>query len=104
MHRLGAVTTVRAMTTRRKHWRSLAAALLVSTGALGLVSCRPEPTSGDFNVLSYNVAGLPAEISNEDPEQHIPMISPLLNDYDVVMTQEDFDWWKPDGLAANLDF
>ena len=53
------------------------------------------PTSGDFTVLSYNVAGLPQEISTVNPQEHIPLISPLLNDYDVVLTQEDFDWWVP---------
>jgi len=51
------------------------------------------PTSGDFTVLSYNVAGLPQEISTVNPQEHIPLISPLLDDYDVVLTQEDFDWW-----------
>ncbi|WP_421120886.1 endonuclease/exonuclease/phosphatase family protein [Aquihabitans daechungensis] len=59
---------------------------------------------GEFRLLSYNVAGLPAEISKEHPDVNIPKISPLLNDYDVVMTQEDFDWWKPDGLASKADF
>src|SRR5262245_38486329 len=53
-------------------------------------------TSGDFTVLSYNVAGLPQEISTENPEEHIPLISPLLEEYDVVLTQEDFDWWIPE--------
>jgi hypothetical protein len=52
-------------------------------------------SSGDFTVLSYNVAGLPQEISNENPDEHIPLISPLLDEYDVVLTQEDFDWWDP---------
>jgi endonuclease/exonuclease/phosphatase family metal-dependent hydrolase len=64
--------------------------------------------SGEFSMLSYNVAGLPQEVSSENPEEHLPMISPLLNDYDVVMTQEDFDWWSEDpDLSANvseLDF
>jgi hypothetical protein len=56
--------------------------------------------SGELSVLSYNVAGLPQEISSENPSEHIPLISPLLNEYDVVLTQEDFDWWQPalDGL------
>lgn len=57
---------------------------------------------GEFSVLSYNVAGLPAEISKEDPAKHLPLISPLLNDYDVVLTQEDFDWWGD--VAGGLDF
>jgi hypothetical protein len=57
---------------------------------------------GEFSVLSYNVAGLPQEISTENPAEHIPLISPLLNEYDVVLTQEDFDWWQ--GFAGTLDF
>lgn len=59
---------------------------------------------GEFSLLSYNVAGLPVEISKERPDVNIPLISPLLNDFDVVITQEDFDWWKPGGLADGLDF
>lgn len=61
----------------------------------------PTPPSS-FTTLSYNVAGLPQEISDVDPQTHIPLISPLLNEYDVVLTQEDFDWWTP--LAGLLDF
>lgn len=59
-----------------------------------------EAVGGSFSVLSYNVAGLPQEISTENPKDHLPLISPLLEDYDVVLTQEDFDWWRPalDGL------
>ena len=60
--------------------------------------------SGEFSLLSYNVAGLPVEISKERPDINIPQISTHLDDYDVVMTQEDFDWWKPDGLASGADF
>lgn len=61
----------------------------------------PEPPA-EFTTLAYNVAGLPQEISKANPQQHIPLISPLLNEYDVVLTQEDFDWWTP--LAGLLDF
>jgi Endonuclease/Exonuclease/phosphatase family len=53
-------------------------------------------------MLSYNVAGLPQELSEVNPEEHIPLISPLLDDYDVVLTQEDFDFWLP--LLDELDF
>jgi hypothetical protein len=49
----------------------------------------PEPPA-EFTTLAYNVAGLPQEISKANPQQHIPLISPLLNEYDVVLTQEDF--------------
>ena len=64
-------------------------------------------TGGDaFTLLTYNVAGLPQEVSEEMPSVNIPLISPLLEPYDVVLTQEDFDWWKPGGLveANSLDF
>ncbi|HKY66186.1 MAG TPA: endonuclease/exonuclease/phosphatase family protein, partial [Acidimicrobiales bacterium] len=57
---------------------------------------------GEFSVLTYNVAGLPQEISTENPREHIPLISPLLNEYDVVLTQEDFDWWLP--ILDQFDF
>lgn len=50
---------------------------------------------GTFSLLSYNVAGLPQEVSSETPTTNIPLISPLLEAYDVVLTQEDFDWWTP---------
>jgi hypothetical protein len=60
------------------------------------------PVGGELSMLSYNVAGLPQEISTVNPQEHIPLISPLLEDYDIVMTQEDFDFWVDD-LAA-LDF
>jgi hypothetical protein len=58
--------------------------------------------SGTFTILSYNVAGLPQEVSQENPSEHIPLISPLLADYDIVLTQEDFDWWQP--ALDSIDF
>lgn len=61
----------------------------------------PDPP-GEFSLLSYNIAGLPQGISSSNPEQNIPQISPLLNEYDLVLTQEDFDWWEP--AAGLLDF
>jgi len=42
---------------------------------------------GEFTTLSYNVAGLPQEVSQVNPKDHIPLISPLLNEYDIVLTQ-----------------
>lgn len=65
------------------------------------------PTSGggqvnSFSMLVYNVAGLPQEVSTEQPSTDIPLISPLLEEYDLVMTQEDFDWWQP--AIDTLDF
>jgi len=62
------------------------------------------PDGGSFRLLTYNVQGLPVEISDGRPDQNLPLISPLLNDYDLVLTQEDYDWWKPEGLASGFDF
>lgn len=62
----------------------------------------PPDTSGEVLLLSYNVAGLPQGISSSNPEANLPLIAPLLNEYDLVLTQEDFDWWHPDIDA--LDF
>jgi hypothetical protein len=61
-----------------------------------------EAASGELTTLAYNVAGLPQEVSQVNPKEHIPLISPLLNDYDIVLTQEDFDWWQP--ALDELDF
>jgi hypothetical protein len=52
------------------------------------------PTSGDLSVLTYNVAGLPQGLSGSNPETNIPIISPLLNPYDLALIQEDFWYYK----------
>ena len=52
------------------------------------------PTSGQFRSLSYNVAGLPEVLSGSEPATNTPLISPLLNAYDLVLVQED--WANPD--------
>ncbi|MCU1372054.1 MAG: Endonuclease/exonuclease/phosphatase [Ilumatobacteraceae bacterium] len=92
-------------------------ALLVSLSLLGACSDGSEPSrsaatsssttvaekrSGTFRSLTYNVAGLPQGINADQfPEQNIPQISPLLNDYDVVVVQEDFAY--TDLLRADID-
>ncbi len=65
-------------------------------------STADQAAGGEFLAVSYNVAGLPAEISEEHPDVNIPLISPLLNQFDLVLTQEDFDWWAE--LASGFDF
>ncbi|RMG97139.1 MAG: hypothetical protein D6705_09375 [Deltaproteobacteria bacterium] len=52
----------------------------------------PPPAEGTFDLLVYNVAGLPQGISGSNPETNIPMMSPLLDDYDLVLVQEDFSY------------
>lgn len=46
--------------------------------------------SGTLDVLSYNVAGLLEGISGSKPATYSPLISPLLNPYELVLVQEDF--------------
>jgi hypothetical protein len=74
--------------------------LLVAASA-AVVACK-DGGDPEFITLSYNVAGLPQEVSQVNPEEHIPLISPLLNGYDIVLTQEDFDWWVE--TLNTLDF
>ncbi len=72
-------------------------------GAPATTTLVPLPGApGEFSMLSYNVAGLPQEFSKANPGLHLPLISPRLNAYDVVLTQENFDWWQP--IAGALDF
>ncbi len=59
--------------------------------------------SGTFTSLTYNVAGLPQGINPDQfPERNTPIISPLLNAYDVVVVQEDFGSYT-DLLRAEAD-
>ena len=48
------------------------------------------PASGEFAVLTYNVAGLPQGISPSNPHKNMPLISPLLNQFELALVQEDF--------------
>jgi hypothetical protein len=52
-------------------------------------------TEGQIRMLIYNVAGLPMELSDVNPIVHMPMIAPKLNDYEMVLVQEDF-WYHAD--------
>lgn len=47
---------------------------------------------GEVLVLTYNVAGLPFGLSKSDPDKNTPLISPLLNPFDLVLMQEDFSY------------
>ena len=72
----------------------LALSLVIAWALLGATAPawgRPAtmPT-GSFTALSYNVAGLPEPLSGSEPSTNSPLISPLLNDYDLVLLQEDW--------------
>lgn len=49
-------------------------------------------TGGSFQVLTYNVAGLPEGLSSGNPAVNTPLISPRLAPYDIVNVQEDFNY------------
>ncbi len=51
-----------------------------------------EFASGEIYLLTYNVAGLPQGISKSNPKTNIPLISPRLNAFDLVVVQEDFHY------------
>ncbi|MEP6655213.1 MAG: hypothetical protein ABJA82_17750 [Myxococcales bacterium] len=55
--------------------------------------------SGEFRALTYNVAGLPEGLSGSEPSMNTQYISPLLNDYALVMVQEDWKEPNPNILA-----
>jgi len=50
--------------------------------------------NGKFSILTYNVAGLPEPLSGSSPIRNMPQISPRLNDFDLVVTQEDFAYHR----------
>lgn len=49
-----------------------------------------EPLSGTLRVLTYNVHGLPAEITGDDTNGRMAQIQPLMAGFDIVGLQEDF--------------
>lgn len=55
-----------------------------------LAACQGETAT--LRALTYNVAGLPEGLSGSHPERNTPLISPLLEAYDLVLVQEDFTY------------
>ncbi len=75
-----------------------ACAFLVGAAGADDRSSAIAPASGDFTLLTYNVAGLPVLVSQSQPKTNTPLISGLLNLYDVAVVQEDFTYHRE--LAA----
>ncbi|MER7572385.1 jacalin-like lectin [Streptomyces sp. NPDC126514] len=71
---------------------TLAAAALALTG-LTATGAAPATAaaSGSFDVLTYNIAGLPLGLGDSDPETNTPLIGQRLGPYDIVHVQEDFN-------------
>jgi hypothetical protein len=62
-------------------------------------------TTGEFLALTYNVAGLPEIFSSSpNPLARMPLISELLNGYDLVLTQEDWLTPEPNPGAPNRGY
>ncbi|MET9429602.1 jacalin-like lectin [Streptomyces sp. NPDC003036] len=79
--------------------RKIVGTLLAGTLALaGLAATNASPAaaadsaSGAFNVLTYNIAGLPEGLSSGNPKTNTPLIAPRLAAYDIVNVQEDFNY------------
>ncbi|MEV6168760.1 jacalin-like lectin [Streptomyces sp. NPDC051954] len=71
---------------------TLAAAALAVTGLATTGSTPAAAATGSFNVLTYNVAGLPLGLGDSDPETNTPLIGQRLGPYDIVNVQEDFNY------------
>jgi endonuclease/exonuclease/phosphatase family metal-dependent hydrolase len=71
-------------------------ALLGLLGGLALAArstAAPLPFSGvggSFELVTYNIAGLPEGISGSRPLANLPRIGELLNRFDIALVQEDF--------------
>jgi endonuclease/exonuclease/phosphatase family metal-dependent hydrolase len=58
----------------------------------------------DFSVLTYNVAGLPDVATTRTPAEDNPRIGPLLDDFDIVLLQEDFAYHASIAAAVTLPY
>jgi hypothetical protein len=65
---------------------------LTATGTASATAAADAAATGSFNVLTYNVAGLPEGLSSSHPAANTPLISPRLGSYDIVNVQEDFNY------------
>ena len=50
----------------------------------------PAATSGELTVLTYNVWGLPSDITKNDTLGRMKQIGPMLKDFDIIGVQELF--------------
>jgi len=63
--------------------------VLALCGISIFISCKKKETIG-ITTLTYNVAGLPDQVSQSTPSVYNRIIGKLINNIDVVHTQEDF--------------
>jgi endonuclease/exonuclease/phosphatase family metal-dependent hydrolase len=68
-----------------------------------VMACAKEPASGELSVLTYNVHGLPPEITGDDTAGRMELIAPLLPQYDILGLQEDWDEENSVTLRSECD-
>ena len=92
---------------------TIAAILLSSTGCKApgtTVIDQKKPwiadgrTSVTAKILTYNVAGLPDLFSSSRPSVNHLVISPKLNNFDIVLVQEDFRYHKSLSSQVTLPY
>ncbi len=64
-------------------------------------SAAPPPSSGSVSALTYNVHGLPSEITGDDTPGRMVAIAPRLDPWDIVGLQENFDDANHDLLTGS---
>jgi len=78
--------------------------VIAALATTACAACGPPP-SAQVSMLSYNVAGLPQGLNDDQfPEQNIPQVSPKLNAYDLVVVQEDFSYTNELRAELTLPF
>jgi endonuclease/exonuclease/phosphatase family metal-dependent hydrolase len=75
-----------------------AATACYATGAFAEPS--PLPQRGRFDVVTYNVAGLPEGLSRVHPVSNLPLIGARLGKYELALVQEDYAY--PELLRSRL--
>jgi len=70
-----------------------------AAGGATATSTTAAGASGELDLLSYNVAGLPEPLSGSEPAENMPLIGPRLNDHDLVLLQETWKTPDPNPLA-----
>lgn len=69
-----------------------ALAASAAPGSAASPAAVPAADSGSFNVLTYNIAGLPLGLGQSDPATNTPLIGQRLGPYDIINVQEDFNY------------
>lgn len=74
--------------------------IIVFLGCVWGLGCTESVTSGEMDVLTYNVHGLPSQITGDDTPARMDDIAPLLQEFAILGLQEDFDESNHERLTA----